>query len=94
MPIKFEQSSALKKRQRGCLRVHSPTPSIPDRVRIPGCWSWTPATTEGGGPQNLLLDSLSQKCQNIETAETKLLIMPFYRDSRVKEGKCYYNQWK
>ena len=29
MPIKLEQSSALKKRQRGCLRVHLPTPSIP-----------------------------------------------------------------
>ena len=43
MPVKFEQSSALKKRHRGCLRVPSPTPSIPDRVCIPSRWSWTPA---------------------------------------------------
>ena len=41
--IKFEQSSTLEKRQRGCFRAHSLTPSIPDRVRIPGRWSWTPA---------------------------------------------------
>ena len=43
MPIKFEQSSALKKRQRGCLHVHSLTPSILNSVHIPGHGSWTPA---------------------------------------------------
>ena len=74
----------MKKRQRGCIRVHSPTPSISNRVHIPGCWSWTLAVDElGSGPARIM--EVPQRIINMELGQFASTRQPEEVEAKAEE---------